>query len=111
MSVVIAWLSDAFLLAGGFFCVAGGIGLVRMPDLYTRMHATSVIETLGVGFSLLGLLLLGGWTLVSAKLVMIGVLVFLVSPTASHALARAAILKGVKPQLAEPEQGPTPSKP
>lgn len=109
MSIAIEWLSGLFLLVGGFFCVVGGIGLLRMPDFYTRMHAASVTETLGVGFVLLGLMLLAGWTLVTVKLLMIGVLVFFVSPTASHALAKAALLRGVRPLLFK--AGESPSKP
>lgn len=102
-------LSGFFLLAGGFFCMVGSIGLLRMPDFYTRMHATSVTETLGVGFLLLGLMLLAGLTFVTVKLVMIGILIFFVSPTVSHALARAAFFRGVKPLLSN-EAG-QPSKP
>ena len=74
-----------------------------MPDFYTRMHAASVIETLGVGLILFGLMLQAGWSLVAVKLVMVGLLVFFVSPTASHALARAALLRGLRPQLADEE--------
>lgn len=102
-------LSGLFLLTGGFFCMVGSIGLLRMPDFYTRMHAASVTETLGVGFLLLGLMLLAGLTLVTVKLVMIGILIFFVSPTVSHALARAAFFRGVKPLLSN-EAGQT-SKP
>lgn len=103
MSVAIDWFSGGLLLVGAFFCLVGGIGLLRMPDFYTRMHAASVTETLGVGLVLLALMLKAGWTLISVKLLMIGLLIFFVSPTASHALARAALLRGVKPVLAEPE--------
>lgn len=103
MSLLIEWVSGGLLLAGAFFCVVGGFGLLRMPDFFTRMHAASVIETMGAGLILLGLLLQAGWTLVAVKLLMIGLLIFFVSPTASHTLARAAMLRGVKPILAEPE--------
>ena len=89
--------------------MVGGIGLLRMPDFFTRMHAASVTETLGVGLVLFGLLLQAGWTLVAVKLLMVGLLVFFVSPTASHALARAALLRGVKPVLAD--TGEASSKP
>jgi multicomponent Na+:H+ antiporter subunit G len=78
-----------------------------MPDFYTRMHATSVTETLGAGLILLGLALQAGLTLVTAKLVMIGLLIFFASPTATHALARAALVRGVKPLLARPEDEPS----
>ena len=104
MTLVVDALSWALLLAGGFFCIVGTVGLVRMPDLYTRMHAASVTDTLGVGLVLAGLILQAGLTLVSAKLVMIGVLVFFTSPASSHALARAAILRGVEPLLHEREK-------
>jgi len=102
-------LSGFFLLIGGFFCLVGSLGLLRMPDFYTRMHAASVTETLGVGFILLGLMFLGGLSLVTVKLVMMGVLIFFVSPTVSHALARAAYFRGVTPVLSN--EARLPSKP
>jgi multicomponent Na+:H+ antiporter subunit G len=101
MSAVIDVLSWACLVAGGLFCVIGAIGLLRMPDFYTRMHAASVIETLGAGLILLGLVLQAGLTLVAVKLLMVGLLVFFASPTATHALARAAMARGLKPLLAD----------
>ena len=109
MNLLIDITSGIALLAGGFFCLVGGIGLLRMPDFYTRMHAASVTETLGVGLVLVGLMLQGGWSLATVKLLMIGLLVFFVSPTASHTLARAALLRGLTPKLADP--GEAPSKP
>ncbi len=107
--IVVSIASWACLVAGGIFCVVGALGMLRMPDFYTRMHAASVIETLGAGLVLLGLLLQVGFTLVAVKLLFVGVLIFFASPTATHALARAALLRGLKPLLAEPED--TPSKP
>lgn len=109
MSLLINGISWVCLVAGGFFCVVGAIGLLRMPDFYTRMHAASVIETLGAGLILLGLMLQSGFTLVAVKLLMIGLLIFFVSPTATHALARAAMVRGLKPLLADAED--MPSKP
>lgn len=100
MNILLDAASWLLLVAGGGFCIVGGIGLIRMPDFYTRMHAASVIETLGAGLILLGLMLQAGFTLVTAKLLMIGLLIFFASPTAGHALARAAMLRGLKPQLA-----------
>lgn len=104
MSMAVDFLGGLFLLAGGFFCLVGAVGLLRMPDFYTRVHAASITETLGVGFILLGLLLEAGFTLVAAKLVMIGLLIFFASPTASHALARAALVRGIRPKLADTEE-------
>lgn len=103
MSAAIDILSWVCLVVGGVFCCIGALGLLRMPDFYTRMHAASVIDTLGAGLVLFGLCLQAGWTLVTVKLVMIGLLIFFASPTATHALARAAMSRGLKPQLAKPE--------
>lgn len=102
MSATLDLLSALCLAGGGLFCLVGGVGLIRMPDFYTRMHAASVIETLGAGLILLGLMLQAGLSLVSVKLGMVGLLLFFASPTASHALARAALLRGLLPRLAAP---------
>lgn len=96
----LSWLC---LLSGGFFCIVGAIGLLRMPDFYTRMHAASVVDTLGAGLILLGLMLQAGFTLVTVKLLMVGILLFFTSPTATHALARAAMLRGLQPVLHKAE--------
>jgi multicomponent Na+:H+ antiporter subunit G len=109
MTAVLDLLSWALLAAGGFFCVVGGVGILRMPDFYTRAHAASVSETLGAGLILLGLLLQAGWTLVAAKLAVIGLLIFFTSPAATHAVARAALGRGLQPLLDRKE--PPPSKP
>ncbi|MEP3233417.1 MAG: monovalent cation/H(+) antiporter subunit G [Hyphomicrobiales bacterium] len=103
MDALVDLLSWALLGAGSFFLVIGAIGLVRMPDIFTRMHATSVAETLGVGFILGGLMVQGGFTLVTFKLVCLFILLFLTAPVASHAIARAAIADGVEPILDGPE--------
>jgi len=113
MDTALDILSWACLAAGGIFCMIGALGLLRMPDFYTRMHAASVIETLGTGLLLLGMMLQAGLTLITVKLVFIGVLLFFVSPTATHALARAARLRGMEPELALQEpalQDPAPQE-
>ena len=99
MSVVVDLASWLLLGAGGVFCVIGGIGLIRMPDFYTRVHAASVTETLGAGLILAGLMLQAGVTLVCVKLAMVGILIFFTSPTATHALTRAALVRGLEPVL------------
>jgi multicomponent Na+:H+ antiporter subunit G len=104
MSSIASWLC---LVVGGAFCIVGAVGMLRMPDFYTRMHAASVIETLGAGLILLGLVLQAGFTLVAVKLLFVGVLIFFASPTATHALARAAMVRGLKPLLSEPENAPS----
>ena len=99
MSAAIDILSWILLVAGGLFSIVGALGLLRMPDFYTRVHAASVTDTLGVGFILLGLMLQAGWTLVTVKLAVIGLLIFFTSPAATHALSRAALERGVEPLL------------
>lgn len=99
MNLALDVLSWVFLAGGGFFCLVGAVGMLRMPDFYTRMHASSVIETLGAGFLLAGMIIQAGLTLVTVKLIVIGMLVLFASPTASHALARAALARGVEPLL------------
>lgn len=96
-------ISGAMFLLGSFFLVVGAVGLIRMPDVFTRMHAVSVSETMGVGLILGGLMVQGGLTLVTFKLVCLFVLIFFTSPIASHAIARAAMADGVQPLLDGPE--------
>lgn len=76
---------------GVFFLLMGAIGLVRFPDFYARMHAAGKCDTLGALLVLVGLAAYAGPSLASAKILLIAVFVFLTSPTATHAVARAAI--------------------
>ena len=99
--------SWACLVGGGFFCIVGAAGMLRMPDFYTRMHASSVVDTLGAGLVLLGLMLQAGFTLVTVKLLMVGLLIFFTSPAAAHALAGAAMARGLGPELAPAEEEPS----
>ena len=78
-------------MSGGFFVVAGGVGLLRFPDFFTRLHAASVTDTLGAGLILLGLMLQSGFPHASIKLILILMFLFISSPTAAHALAKAAL--------------------
>lgn len=96
------WLdiaSGVLLAAGGFFCIVGAVGLLRMPDFFTRTHAASLIETLGAGLILAGLALQAGFTLALLKLVILGLLILFASPTATHALAKAARERGVEARI------------
>ena len=99
------WLdiaSGVLLAAGGFFCIVGAVGLLRMPDFFTRTHAASLIETLGAGLILAGLALQAGFTLALLKLVILGLLILFASPTATHALAKAARERGVEARIDGP---------
>ncbi len=97
MQLVLDILSAVLLLTGGFFVFVGGFGVMRMPEFYTRMHAASLTDTGGAALVLAGLMLQGGLTLITVKLAAIFLFLFLTSPTASYALANAALLSGIKP--------------
>ncbi len=88
------------LLAGTIFSVIGGIGILRMPDFYTRAHAASIADTTGMMLILAGLVLQAGLSLVTAKLVFIMLFLLITSPTATHAVARAARHDNLQPWLA-----------
>lgn len=94
-----SWISAILILSGAFFYVVGGIGLVRMPDLFTRMHGASVLDTVGGSLMLVGMMFAGGFTLVTVKLVIILAVIIFTSPVATHALAQAALHAGIEPQL------------
>ncbi|MCF6275459.1 MAG: monovalent cation/H(+) antiporter subunit G [Robiginitomaculum sp.] len=92
-------LSAIFLVGGVFFVVAGTVGVLRLPDFYTRMHAAGMTDTLGAELILLGLIVQAGWSQMSLKLALIAFLLFLTSPTASHAVVGAAHHAKLKPKL------------
>lgn len=83
------------LVIGSISCVIGGIGMIRMPDFYTRGHAAGLTDTLGAGLILIGLMFQGGLALVTIKLVLVLFFLFITSPTATHALVKAAYSSGV----------------
>ena len=91
---IASWI---LLMAGAFFCVVGGIGLHRLPDFFSRMHGAGITDTLGAGLVILGLVLQAGFTLVAVKLLFILGLLWLTSPTATHAIAKAARASGLEP--------------
>ena len=89
---IASWIS---LLGGCVFCVIGGIGMIRMPDLYTRSHAASLTDTFGAALILLGLGIQAGISLIAVKLIFIYIFLYITSPTSAHALVKAAYAKGV----------------
>ncbi len=92
-------LSWVCLFAGGLLGIIGGIGIHRFPDFYSRLHAAGITDTLCAMLILFGLGLQAGFTLAAFKLALIFVFLFFTSPTASHALANAALHSGLKPKL------------
>lgn len=81
--------------------LVGSIGIIRLPDFYTRTHAASMVDTTGIIFLLLGLVVLNGWEMSSLKLLVGVVFIILANPVAIHALARAALRAGYEPLLEE----------
>ncbi|MDP2618665.1 MAG: monovalent cation/H(+) antiporter subunit G [Hyphomicrobiales bacterium] len=99
---IVTGLALAF---GGLFYVVGAIGLVRMPDMFTRLHAASVMETVGASLLVIGMMVAAGLSLVTAKLAIILAILLLSGPVAAHALANAALTTGLAPLLAEDRTG------
>jgi len=107
ITVIVDALSGLCLVAGGCFVLVGSIGLLRLPDFFTRLHATGITDTLGAGLILLGLAIQSGFTLVTVKLILFFVFLLVTSPTSTHALAKAAIHGKMRPLLGEEEQSPS----
>ena len=97
MDGVLDILCWTLVLIGGAFGVIGGIGIVRMPTFFTRIHAAGMAETMCAPPILLAMMVQAGWSLVTFKLFLIMMFLFLTSPTASHALAKAALRGGITP--------------
>lgn len=95
--MILEILSAVFVLTGAFFALVGGLGILRLPDFYSRMHGAALTDTLGAWLILLGLMLIAGFTLITVKLIMLGLLLAVTSPTATHALSNAAWRYGLKP--------------
>ncbi|MGA9456480.1 MAG: monovalent cation/H(+) antiporter subunit G [Pseudolabrys sp.] len=105
MTLAIEFASWVLILLGSFFTIVGAFGIVRMPEIFTRMHAASVTDTLGIGFLILGMGLQAGFDLVTLKLVFLLALFFFTGPVVTHALAQACLHEGIKPLLAEDRRG------
>jgi multicomponent Na+:H+ antiporter subunit G len=105
--IVLDSLSWACIVAGSAFAVVGGLGLLRLPDLYSRMHGGGITDTLGAGLILVGLMFRSGSSLATVKLVMILAFLLVTSPTATHAVARAALPADVNPEVVGEEDPPS----
>ena len=91
---VLSWIS---ILGGLFFMIVGTIGVVRMPDVYTRLHAAGMTDTMGAGLLLLGRCFQAGLTRVLVRLILIYAFLLFTSPISTHALASAALSGGLEP--------------
>ena len=103
-------LASIFIGLGVIFILIGALGLIRLPDVYARIHAAGIIDTAGVAFFILGMICLSGWSLVTVKLILIGIFLFFTSPISGHAIARVAHLSGIKPEGRDLTGQKTPAK-
>jgi multicomponent Na+:H+ antiporter subunit G len=91
---ILSWI---LLTLGGAFVLIGGIGGLRLPNFYTRIHAASLTDTMATILIFAGMMLQSGLSLVTMKLFAIMLFLLLTGPTATYALANAALLSGLKP--------------
>ncbi len=109
MTVLLDLLSVLFLVTGSLFAVIGGVGIIRMPEFFSRMHGAGITDTMGAGMIMIGLMFQAGLSLTTVKLMIILVFLLITSPSSCHALAKAAMTHGLKPILDRPsntEVGP-----
>jgi len=102
METALVWVGSGLLISGTVFALIGGIGILRLPDVFCRMHGAGITDTLGAGLVLIGLMFHAGLSLVTIKLVAILFFLLVTSPTSNHALAGAAISRGIDP-VVDPE--------
>lgn len=103
MSLFLDLASGACLLSGSILCITGGVGLLRMPDFFARVHAAGLTETLAASLLLSGLMLQMTWSLDLLKVLLILVFILATNPTATHAMAHAALHGGQRPLVADDE--------
>ena len=97
MDMLLLVLSGLSISIGVIALLIGSLGLIKLPDVYCRIHAVGMIDTAGASFIILGMIIHQGFSLVSFKLALIGVFLFFTSPIATHAVAQVAYKMGVKP--------------
>lgn len=90
MSDLTTIISGTLIISGACSVFIGMLGVYRMPDIFTRLHASSIIDTMGTIFILVGLMIYSGLNMVSLKLMLIMFFILITTPAAAHALAKAA---------------------
>ena len=105
------YVANALMILGGFFAFSGSLGILRMPDFYSRLHPAGTADTLGQLLIFTGLALkilfdaaaeegpIDGLSI--GKLIAISLLLFVTTPASTHAISRAAHLRGLKPGTGE----------
>ncbi|MBF0209837.1 MAG: monovalent cation/H(+) antiporter subunit G [Desulfamplus sp.] len=97
------YIAGLLIIAGLFFFLIGSIGMIRLPDFYSRLHSAGIIDTMGLFLTMSGMAILVlndfnlGNFLSALKIILIVIFVFLTSPTATHAIVDAGIRAGLKP--------------
>ncbi len=112
MTALLDGVSWLFILGGAFFTLTGALGILRLPDVFTRMHAAGMTDTVGAGLLLVGLCFQAGDVFIVFRLLLIVALLWFTSPIATHALAKAALHGEMDPDLAglsDPSRGGEPS--
>jgi len=107
LQLALSWL---FILSGSFFTIVGAVGILRFPDFWSRLHASSIPESAGMILLFLGMGIQSGFSLVTIKLVIIGVFLFITGPTSTHAVANAALVSGLRPREADGLTGAEPEQ-
>jgi multicomponent Na+:H+ antiporter subunit G len=99
MSILADIITLLFLIGGIASMLVGSYGLLKLPDVFARMHAAGMVDTLGLGLVMIGLMIQGGFSLISFKLFLIVVFVLYTGPAVTYALAQAALNAGEKPKI------------
>ena len=113
MNIFVEILCWTLILSGSFFVVVGAFGTYRFPDFWSRLHAASITDSAGVILLLIGMGIYSGLTLITFKLFVIGLFLFITGPTSTHAVANAALVSGLKPpqQKKQTPRKPKPNNP
>jgi len=97
VDVFLNFLCWILIISGSFFVIVGAFGTYRFPDFWSRLHAASITDSAGVILLLIGMGVYSGLTLITFKLLVIGLFLFITGPTSTHAVANAALVSGLRP--------------
>ena len=110
MDTIVNIASWILIISGSFFAIVGAVGTLRFPDFWSRLHAASITDSAGVILLLIGMMLQAGPGLITVKLLVILIFLFITGPTSTHAVANAALVSGLKPrQLPSAKPGTHPN--
>lgn len=110
LELLIEVLSWIFIVSGSVFTLIGAVGIARFPDFWARLHAASVSESGGMILLIIGMCLQAGLSLITVKLLIMGAFLFITGPTATHAVANAAYMTGLRPKEGEGLYPPAPKQ-